>query len=356
MKNIDIIVMGKTGAGKSTLINAVLEEDLAPTGTGRAVTEENEVYSKQMILSLSEHTGDQYGMVGCRLNMYDTVGLEIGNSITEQTLTEIKKHIEETKFRMGPADLHLVWFCINNRSSRVEAYELKLIRALSIDREIPFVIVLTQCFSNEEGELEKQIKKDLPEVSVQRVLAKESSTRGGKIPAYGIPALLRTSVNNYRSLKINILECKLDTLDCKLDTLDWRRKKRISNMKEQGNRLVSEYAFAATKIGFVPVICIPIVHGICIKMIADLNRLVGLKSDKKFAGEIFSNVVIGILSTPLMTIPLISAATASAYVVTVGGDYLNALLNVIYLSSDRELQDNELIKQRLAKELNELKK
>lgn len=29
MKNIDLIVMGKTGSGKSTLINAVLEEDLA---------------------------------------------------------------------------------------------------------------------------------------------------------------------------------------------------------------------------------------------------------------------------------------------------------------------------------------
>jgi Predicted GTPase len=349
MKNIDIIVMGKTGAGKSTLINAVLEEDLAPTGTGQAVTKENEVYSKQMMLSLNEHAGDQYGMVGCRLNMYDTVGLEIDHSITEQTLAEIKKHIEETKSRMEAGDLHLVWFCIYDRSSRFEPYELELIKSLSIDHEIPFVIVLTQCFSDEEGELENQIKSYLPEVSVRRVLAKEASTRGGKIPAYGIPALLRTSVNDYRNLKFNILESKLNTLD-------WRRMERINQLEARGNEIISEYASTATKIGFIPVLCIPIVHGVCVKMIADLNKLIGLRSDKSFADEIFSDVVVGILSTPLMAIPLISAAAASAYVETTGEGYLKALLNIIYLSSDRELQDNALIKQRLTKELNTLKK
>ena len=38
MKNIDIVVMGKTGAGKSTLINAVLDKEEAPTGVGAAVS------------------------------------------------------------------------------------------------------------------------------------------------------------------------------------------------------------------------------------------------------------------------------------------------------------------------------
>lgn len=52
MDVVNLVVMGKTGAGKSTLINSVLEEDLAPTGSGQAVTRENCVYSRKMLVSV----------------------------------------------------------------------------------------------------------------------------------------------------------------------------------------------------------------------------------------------------------------------------------------------------------------
>ena len=69
--------MGKTGTGKSTLINAVLEEDLAPTGTGKPVTRENEVYSKKMLLPVGANDNGRYGCVACRVDMYDTWGLRL---------------------------------------------------------------------------------------------------------------------------------------------------------------------------------------------------------------------------------------------------------------------------------------
>lgn len=347
MKNIDIIVMGKTGAGKSTLINAVLGEELAPVGTGQAITRQNKLYTKTMLLPVH---GVCTLLEECRFNMYDTVGLEIDSSITNHTLEEIKKHIEDTKSKMSSNDLHLVWFCVNARSSRFENYELELIRKLSIDYEIPFVIVLTQCFSDAAGELEVKISRTIPEVSCKRVLAKDHKNRGGSItPAYGISKLITASVYDYRYLKVNILEKKLNDLD-------EQRKERIAWIERKGNDIIEKYASAATKIGFVPGGCIPVVHGICIKLIAELNNLVGFQSGKEFADEIFSYVIVGIITTPFMVIPLLSAAVALGYVQAIGEDYLKAILNVIDQSSDRELQDNAFIKERLKQELKKLKK
>ena len=352
MKKVNIIVMGKTGAGKSTLINAVLGDALAPTGIGQAVTQRNEVYSKQMLLPVGSGDSDtcnHYRMVGYQLNLYDTVGLEIDNSITNRTLEEIKKHILHTKSKMASDDIHIVWFCVNHRSSRFESYELKLIRDLSIDYEIPFLIVLTQCYSDEEGSLEKQIRKNLPEVGLRRVLAKDYSTRGGIIPAYGVSDLLQTSINDFKRFKVKIIEQKLFQLD-------EERAERVREIRSEGYEIISKYSSSAAKIGLIPAVCVPFIHGICIKMIADLNHLSGIKSGKHFADQIFADAVVGVIATPFMALPLFSAAVACAYIEQVGKDYMEALTNVIHLSSDKELEDNTLIKERLTNELAKLKK
>lgn len=78
MDNLNLVIIGKTGSGKSTLINAILGEKVAPVRSGQAVTKENKVYTKSTLLPLGEDCGvGRYGMVGKKLNLYDTVGLEI---------------------------------------------------------------------------------------------------------------------------------------------------------------------------------------------------------------------------------------------------------------------------------------
>lgn len=346
LDRLNIVIMGKTGAGKSTLLNAIIEEDIAPTGTGQAVTTENAVYSRKLLLPLGKKSAiGRYGLIGKQVNLYDTVGLEIDKKITNRTLEEIQHFITKARDNEEESDITVILFCVNYRSSRFEKYEMDLIKTLSIDYEIPFVIALTQCIDDNEGELEKQLKKDLPEIPVTRILAKDYKIRRGIIvKAFGITELLRSAILDYDSSKIFILETKLLKLEKE-------REKRIEQLRGNGQCYIDNYSDKAMKVGMAPIACVPIIHGMCIKMLIDLNGLVGINSAKSFAENIFADAIIGIIVTPFMAVPLLSAGIASAYISAVGEAYLDALISVIGLSMDWELKNNALMAKRITEEL-----
>lgn len=134
MGHVNIIVAGKTGVGKSTLINTIFREKLANTGIGAPVTNTTYLYEKE----------------GLPLRIYDTVGLELS---AEKQLA-VKKDIDEIineRLKMQKIEeyIHCIWYCINTNTTRFEELEEELIRQLVLEnrnRNVPVIVVLTQAY------------------------------------------------------------------------------------------------------------------------------------------------------------------------------------------------------------------
>lgn len=167
LKTANIMVAGKTGTGKSTLLNAIFGEDLAATGTGRPVTEHIDEYEHENI----------------PIHIWDTVGLELDSEKTRQAIDEIKRTIAlKSESKDALDQIHAIWYCVNSGSNRYEGEELKFIKDLySIG--VPFTIVLTQCYGSKkriEG-FEKIIndinhEMGLNNIRIIKVLAQEFET------------------------------------------------------------------------------------------------------------------------------------------------------------------------------------
>ena len=106
---LNIIIAGRTGVGKSTLINAVFHGKLADTGQGEPVTKGTRRYTKKSI----------------PLAIYDTRGLEM------EEYQEIVDSLEQTVIAQNMSKdttqhIHCAWVCVSEGSRRVEKPEVEL--------------------------------------------------------------------------------------------------------------------------------------------------------------------------------------------------------------------------------------
>lgn len=182
LNTLNIIVAGKTGVGKSTLINSMFRDNLAETGIGKPITQHMRKISKK----------------GVPLNIYDTKGFELGKDAQK----EVKKEILDTiKSGMSGTDvnkaIHCIWYCINTASNRIEPEEIEWLRDLAKENsvtEVPVIIVLTQAFSKPNAEKMKNLIMDenLDVIQVVPVLAQDFVFDESMPPikAYGLDALL----------------------------------------------------------------------------------------------------------------------------------------------------------------------
>ena len=130
----NLAIFGKTGVGKSTLVNAIFGANLAETGIGEPVTQDEHLYRTEA------------GSLG----ILDTRGLEIGTD-TEKIIDSLREYVSSMRRRPITEQVHLAWYCVRAGDSRFEQPEAEFVRALA-GLGIPVLLVVTQA-ERRNGEL-----------------------------------------------------------------------------------------------------------------------------------------------------------------------------------------------------------
>src|SRR3990167_1334879 len=123
LKKPNILLVGKTGAGKSSLVNAIFGSQFAKTGTGEPVTEHLEKFAPE----------DKSVVV------YDTKGLEHGNH--QQFLAETKQFMSQLRSSKDLTEhLHVIWYVIDMSHSRFQSFEKDICKELFQDISLIFIL------------------------------------------------------------------------------------------------------------------------------------------------------------------------------------------------------------------------
>lgn len=141
MKRGNVLVIGNSGVGKSTLINAVLGDEKAKTGWGTTGTTNR--------LELYEPENDEIPF-----RIIDTVGFQPGILQQQRAIQAVKKWSKECA-KNGHEDnqINVIWFCVEGTSRKLFPETIKnMTRAASMWESVPVVVVITKSYSVPERE------------------------------------------------------------------------------------------------------------------------------------------------------------------------------------------------------------
>lgn len=326
LNKLNIIIVGKSGVGKSTLINSLFRGEFAETGLGRPVTDEIRKIEKK----------------GYPLAIYDTPGFELSKGQQNKVKDEIIELINNGYASKDINDaIHCIWYCINVGGNRTfDATEVEWLKELTESNkktQVPIIVVLTQsCPKKKAQEMKALVEKEnLDIVKVVPVLAQDMDFDEEYIAkAYGLDSLIGV-----------MSETLPDELQ---DTLQNVQKASLESKKKYAQAAVATAVATSFGEGFAPIpfsdaaVLIPTQ----VAMIASITTIFGLEINKSFlTGFVSSTIgtagatVLGktIVSNIIKLIPgvgtgiggLISGTTAGLLTTALGEAYI-VVMEMVY--------------------------
>lgn len=322
--NVNILIAGATGVGKSTLINTIFQGNMAETGQGRPVTPNTREIKKE----------------GIPLSIFDSRGLEMADF--ENTMKELRTLVSERRKDIDPKKhIHVAWICILEDSRRVQDAEQELVKMLA--EYMPVVAVITKIRSLKSDKGFRDIVQTLLPLAKNTVRVRalpEEDDDGNIKPAIGLKELvdLTFELVPEGQKRAFVAAQKVD----------------IALKKQKSHGIVAAAAVSAGGIAVTPipfsdaVAIVPIQVG----MLAGISATFGLSIDHSFLSTLVGSILAGsggtlagraIVSNLLKLIPgvgsflggTIAATTAAAITTTLGEIYI-AVLEMLFLQNKGE--------------------